>query len=162
MKKIYIIDSSSLINIKNKYPITSEQKPWNGINELCRKKRLIAPREVYEEIKEGKDELPKWAKEYGTFIDLKPNERKRLKEILEQYPDLIDISKKEPYADPWLIVLALKVIDDNKNPLFSENIEVIVVCDESKIREKRVSSACLKLGIKCINSDEFLVSEGLI
>jgi len=60
---IYIIDTSSLIEMKNKYPKEVFPTLWKNITELISKNRLISPMEVRKELKKGKDELSKWIKQ---------------------------------------------------------------------------------------------------
>jgi len=56
---IYIIDTSSLIEMKNRYPKKNFPSLWEKVEELISKNRLISPLEVRKEIEKGDDELSK-------------------------------------------------------------------------------------------------------
>jgi hypothetical protein len=68
MSVIYIIDSSSLIELKMRYPVSTFPGVWKKIEGLIREGRLIAPKEVLEEIKRRDDELSQWAKSYPKMF----------------------------------------------------------------------------------------------
>lgn len=57
----YVIDSSSLIDLKRKYPVDVFPGVWEKIDDLIVSNRLIAPEEVFNEIENGDDELVPWA-----------------------------------------------------------------------------------------------------
>ena len=68
---------------------------------------LIAPREVFDELKRIEDDLSKWAKKHQKmFIELDEEQLHEIIKILEKFPNLIDPSKTIPEADPFIIALA--------------------------------------------------------
>ena len=66
----YVIDSSALFDLKNNYPERIFGKLWELFNEMFERKQIVAPLEVYKEIKKGDDELVEWAEEYkDNFLE---------------------------------------------------------------------------------------------
>lgn len=106
---IYIIDTSSLIEMKDKYPEIVFPSVWRKMEELFKQGRLIAPEEVKDELMD--EELKKW---------IKNKEKMFIKANKEQAEIQIEISKKftflakpekigGPNADPWIIALAISL-----------------------------------------------------
>jgi len=60
--RIYIIDTSSLIELNRHNPMDIYKTPWQKMEGLIRSGRLVAPREVLDEITQFDDSLAKWAK----------------------------------------------------------------------------------------------------
>ena len=59
---IYIIDTSSLIEMKERYPKNNFPTLWNKVEKLIQDERLITHIEVKKEIEKGDDELKEWIK----------------------------------------------------------------------------------------------------
>lgn len=122
--------------------------------------RIKIPREAYEEIDRIKSKERDFWRRYKTkakhyFIQ---NEREQyikiVKWVVKEFPKLIDINKpnSNECADPYVIALAI---------YFKENSlckDVIVVTEERRDRSNKISilTTCKMLGIKCINSGQFL------
>lgn len=154
-KPIYIIDASSLIEMKDKYPENTFPSVWKKMDELYKERRLIAPAEVKDELLD--DELKKWIKNKKKMF-IKPDEEqiKMVKEILSKFRFLAKPEKPEgPNADPWLIALA--VVLKNKS-LFPE--EYIIVTEESKFRPNKIPAVAKHYNIESINLKELFQREG--
>jgi protein associated with RNAse G/E len=159
---IYCIDTSSLIELKEKYPQTIFTNLWNNIDELIQKGRIIAPLEVKKEIEKGDDELKSWVKnKKRNKMFIKPDkfQVEKAKEILSKYsflakPDKVD----DVNADPWLISLVVKKLDEEKDILFKN--KYIIVTEESQIRINRIPSVCKQMNIECINLIKMFEKEG--
>ena len=69
----YVIDTSALIDLHRVYYAPDVFKMlWTRLAELAQKRILIAPRQVYTEIKQRDDDLLKWARQHKyMFRDLK-------------------------------------------------------------------------------------------
>jgi len=160
---IYCIDTSSLIEMKNKYPkdLKIFEKVWANMENLIIQGRLIAPVDVMREIEQGDDELKKWAKEKAKKIFVKPNKKQSniVAKILEQYSFLANPSKPGPNADPWIIALAKAKNEEESEKLFPQK-KYIVVTEESKSRQDRIPFVCKAYNIECINLIELFKREG--
>ena len=91
---IYIIDTSSLIEMKDKYPVdVSLFKPvWKKVEEVCQEGRLIAPVQVLKEIEQVDDELKRWAKsKRKIFIKPYKSQCDKVLEILSRFPFLANL-----------------------------------------------------------------------
>lgn len=156
---IYVADSSALIEIQRKYPNDVFKKLWGNLSALADKEKIIAPRQVLEEINRfaKEDYLKTWAAAHRPIFK-EPNavQIQKVAEILARFPKLIDASSEFEQADPYVIALAL--CKDPQAKLV-ENIH-IVVTEESFIRENRIPFVCSKLGVKCINTIGFFRQEG--
>lgn len=131
----YIIDTSSLVKLNRNNPLDIFPSIWKNLENLASNNRLIAPKEVLNEIKQNDDQLTKWAKnQKGMFIEPTEKQIGFVKDILKEYPSIIDIDKKHE-ADPWVIALALEMMTDPQKTLFS--IKRIVVTEE-KLRGNKI------------------------
>jgi len=157
---IYCIDTSSLIEMKDKYPKDIFPSVWQKIERLCKESRLIAPIEVLKEIEQVDDELKRWAKKKEikkTFIKPDKYQTERMKEILVKYPFLAGPEKLGSNADPWLIALTIEKNYKEQTELFQNRY--IVVTEESKVRKERIPIACKDYNIECINLLELFKKE---
>jgi len=156
---IYIIDTSSLIKIKEQYPRSIFPGVWKKLEDLCKNGRLIAPFEVLKEIEEGDDELNIWAKRVrNIFIKPDRGQTEAVKDVLSKHPYLAKPQKPGPNADPWIIALAKQKNEEEQQKLF-QNVYVVVT-EESKMKAQRVPGVCKSYGINCINILELFEKEG--
>lgn len=158
---IYCIDTSSLIEMKDKYPKDTFPSVWQNMERLCKEGRLIAPIEVKKEIEQVDDELKRWSKgkeKKKIFIKQDEKQTERMKEILAKYPFLAKYDKLGPNADPWLIALAIEKNNEGQKELFQNRC--IVVTEESKMRKERIPIVCKDYNIECINLIELFRREG--
>ncbi len=153
MSCIYIIDTSSLIEMKDRYPKNIFPSVWRNMEGLYKQRRLIAPEEVKEELLD--DELKNWIKDKkDMFVKPDSEQIKMVKEILEKFPFLAKPEKPDgPNADPWIIALAIK---SKKQRLF----KYIIVTEESKTKSNRIPAVARHYGIECINLRELFEREG--
>ena len=156
---IYIIDSSSLVKLNRNNPIDVFPSIWEKLKLLADNNRLIAPREVLNEIKQNDDMLSKWAKNQKKMFK-EPTQRQieLVQEILKDFPALIDTERKFD-ADPWVIALAIELSSSSQQTIFT--IKRIVVTEE-KLRENRVRIpfVCNKKSIESIDIVELFRTEG--
>jgi len=160
---IYCIDTSSLIEMKDKYPMDIFKSLWANMEKLIDNCRLIAPIEVRKEIEQGDDELKKWIiRKKKFFIKPGKSQFESIKEILENYQFLAKSEKTEgPNADPWLISLAVTKNEEERGKLLLYNT-YIVVTEESKTKLNKIPVVCKKYNIECINLLELFRIEGWI
>lgn len=153
---IYCIDTSSLIEMKDRYPIDVFVDLLPKMESLIQHGRLIAPIEVKREIERGDDELKRWIKGKKKIF-VKPDRRQieKVKEILKDYPSLAKSGEvAASNADPWLIALAIVRNEEEQEKLFSD-IKYIVVTEESQSAQNRIPAVCRNYNIECINLLEF-------
>ncbi len=121
----YIIDTSSLIELNKYNPMDVYPGVWAKIEQLINSNRLVAPKEVFNEIEQTDDSLSAWSKTQSKmFIEPTIRQIKIVKDILDKYPSLIKIDRRYD-ADPWVIALAIDLIDNPQQTLHT--IKRIVV-----------------------------------
>ena len=71
---VYIVDTSSLVKLNRNNPIDVFPSIWDKLKLLSDNNRLIAPKEVFNEIKQNDDMLSKWAKQQKKMFK-KPTQK---------------------------------------------------------------------------------------
>jgi hypothetical protein len=156
---VYIIDSSSLIELNKHHAMDVFVSVWKNISELIKNDKLIAPREVLKEIESFDDSLAIWAKKQKKlFKNPTTRQIEIVQEILREYPSIVNIDAKHS-ADPWVIALAIEQSTNPQQTLFQ--IKRIVVTEE-KLRGKkvRIPFICQNKKIESIDLVDLFRSEG--
>lgn len=163
---IYCIDTSSLVTVQRIYRLSKLEGIWEFLDELATDGRLVAPKEVLEELKVGQDdELYQWAKKHiSIFKQLTPEQWQVGKDIVNdpKYKGFVDPDKEIPEADPFVIALAVE--EQKQTRLAPETW--IIVADESYARQgkkPKIPDVCtdLRYNIKCISTVDWFEREGL-
>ena len=98
----YVIDTNALIDLwRRRYPRDVFPTLWQKLEELASSGELVAPQEVLNELQKQHDELHVWAKRQRFFMDLDSEQIQYVKDILKEFPSLIDEKKTVPDADPF-------------------------------------------------------------
>jgi len=105
----YCTDTNALIDLwRRKYAPDVFPSLWGKIEKLIFQGELIAPREVLNELEKQDDELLKWAKKHKKmFKDLDNEQQRQVRNILKEFPRLVDENKETAEADPFVIALAI-------------------------------------------------------
>lgn len=160
---VYCIDASALIDVGRWYP-EDVFDIWAELAKLVAEGRLIAPKEVMEELKKKEDIVLRWTKKHKTmFCVLDKGQISVAREIVQKFPDLIDPAKQIPDADPFVVALAVtkqraKPTDD----LFTSH-EYVVVTQEKRRKpgaKPRIPDACDAYNITPIALVELFRREG--
>lgn len=131
----YIIDTSSLVKLNRDNPLDVFPSIWKNLEILANCDRLIAPKEVLNEISRNDDQLSEWAKnQKKMFKEPTLKQIGFVRKILQEYPSLIDVDRRYD-ADPWVIALALEMSKHPQKTLIT--IKRIVVTEE-KLRGNKV------------------------
>jgi len=166
---LYIIDTSSLIQIKDHYDRRILPGIWKDLEQLIIDQRLIAPEEVKNEILDGDDSLVKWVHDHarmfypnGDLIESTQNI------VLKTFPKMAKEDSEKPNADPFIVALALTISEGPQQALISYN--PIVVSDEKSdliknpslpfSQVKKIPDVCEHFKLKYINHLEMFKIEG--
>lgn len=109
--KMYVIDACALIDASKNYPLDMEtfQSIWEKIAELFDKGMLISSSEIYDELKDK--DLQKWISKYkNCFVSLDKNIQEQTKQVLKQFPNMINLNKNKKSSsngDPFLVATAI-------------------------------------------------------
>jgi len=102
----YCFDTSSFIQLKE-YPNDVFLTLWANLEDFIQKGLFIAPRAVFEELKQQDDMISRWAKKNRClFKELDQEQTTEVSNIVRQFPLLVDTDKTVEDADPFLIALA--------------------------------------------------------
>ena len=152
---LYLLDANVLIDAnRNYYPIYRVPEFWDWLVHVGSDGRVKIPFEVYEEIKEGKDDLARWAKVDEVEEALLLNEEAQRAFVSratnEGYAsDLADDELQRVGRDPFLIAYALAALGER----------CVVTTEVSKPSRQRanrhVPDVCNDFGIPCCNTFEF-------
>jgi len=157
--RIYIIDTSSLVELNRHNPMDIYPTPWEKVEGLIKSGRLVAPREVLDEITMRDDSLVKWAKKHrGMFRDPTKEQIEIVREILKEYPSFIKTGKRYA-ADPWVIAMAIEMIRSPQSTIYE--VKRIVVTEE-KIRgnKVRIPYVCREYSVQAIDILDMFRLEG--
>ena len=154
----YIIDTSSLVKLNRENPLDVYPSVWKKLETLVNAGRLIAPKEVLNEINQYDDQLSKWAKKQKMFKDVSPKQIETVREILMAHPSLIDEDRNYD-ADPWVIALAVEMSTSTQKTLVK--IKRIVVTEE-KLRgnKENISFISKEMSIEAIDIITMFRTEG--
>ncbi len=121
---IYLIDTSSLICLINKYPEEIFKTLYENFNNNINNGNIKSPIQVLHEIKQKDDILYKWLINFRKifFIETDNEILQKAAEIINNYPELIKnlglSNTGEDPADPYLIatgiIMGRRMIDETK------------------------------------------------
>jgi Domain of unknown function (DUF4411) len=142
----YCIDASSLLKMKEDFPRKVFPALWDRMEELIRDGRLFAPEEVFKEI-ESDDEISAWVvQKKAMFKKIDGHIWTLASEIANRYPPIAKPGKFGPAADPFVIALARAENTKERNGLFDEKCECVVVTEEGGGGRKDSGCVC---GVPC-------------
>jgi hypothetical protein len=158
----WVIDSSSLMDIKSKTSHEERAKLYLAMTAMANEGRLKLPRQVIDELKRGatskvSDPALEWAlKNEAKLCDVVPS-LDEAKEVMSKVGNVIDHDKDsgEDEADPYVLALALK--------LRRQGIDARIVTEERKDRDRKISmnTAAGELGIPPVPLRSLMRSEGI-
>ncbi|KZX11334.1 hypothetical protein MBORA_15790 [Methanobrevibacter oralis] len=146
----YIIDSSSLDELEDKYPmdISVFEPIYSKLNQMFENGNLFSIREVYEELRDSQEY---WDDYEECFRELTEKESENVTEILdsEEFSVFVNWGLKENdghWADPHLVACAM------------EDSNLVIISEESSRNkpQRKIPYVCSKKGIRCIKLLEFL------
>jgi len=156
----YVIDSSSLIDMKRYYPMGTFKTLWARCHALINERRLGAPATVFEELARWDDELHQWAKKHKKLFHDESAFIQQQNEIMSSFSGLVDPNKTNNDADPWIIAMA-------REKSISTLLDVCVVTEESKRQSPgkkriRIPEVCDYYSICCCSMVEMFQKEGWV
>ena len=148
----YVIDTSSLTEMRRVYPTDIFPSAWKKLTDMAEAGILISAEDVYEELSAFDDEVLKWAKSQSQiFYPLDHDVQEQAAKILASHPSLIDLKKNKSSADPFIIATAIH----NGCTLVTEE-----KLSNSPVKVK-IPDVCKDYDIDCINLVEMFRRESL-
>ena len=152
----YLIDTSSLICLFNKYPEEVFGTLYPKFDNEIKSENIKAPFQVLNELKRGDDTAYHWVKTYSKifFISLNNKILQKAVEIIDKYPELtknlgLTSTGNDP-ADPYLIGIAVLHKEES---LDTPNIVKIITEEGNK--KNHIPDIASKYGVDCINILDF-------
>lgn len=135
----WVIDTSSLLSIRETFGRAGEGKVFLALTALVSKGSLFFPPQVYEELERGrnskeagKDPAFDWVKRVRSTAE-KRADFDIVKEVLAVAPELIDPDKPYEQADPYVLAVALDIR--------GLGFDVTVVTDDNRDKPGKTSLA---------------------
>jgi hypothetical protein len=156
---VYCVDSSALIDLRVYYPRKTFVTLWQELGGLVRSGHLIAPREVWKEVKKD-DEIPAWIRSHRElrkmFVPLNAGAIRVAADIMARFPALVDPDKETPDADPFLIALAV-YRNGEKQDLFAPLKHVVLTSEKpSRGGRPKIPDVCQQYDVECISGSTSL------
>lgn len=156
MDVLYLLDANVLIDAANGF-FQLERVPqfWAWLLDEVEAGRIAVPTEIWEEFKEGKDDLGEWARTDAVKQHLLLEEQAEPsvvgRVVRDGYAgDLKDAELIELGRDPFLIAYAYT----------SPGNRAVVTTEVSKPGKRRgrrhIPNVCDDLGVKCLNTVELI------
>lgn len=147
----YCFDTSALIGAWiRKYPPDVVPGFWDRLDELILEGRLLWNVEVIAELAKQKDDLHKWVKDHSTACrPLDQEVQQKTKDILAQYPLMLNTKGSRPTADPFIVAQAV----------VSKAVLVTEEGPSPRASRLHIPDVCKGLGIKCIDLLTFMRDE---
>ncbi len=139
----YSLDTSALLNAwRRHYPPDFFGTLWNNLDDLIRGGLLIASEEVLVELAKKDDEVHAWAKSrQAMFVPIDGQVQQIVRDILRDYPRLVDNRANRSGADPFVIALAM-----------TEGCTVLTGEQQSttSTAKPKIPGVCSAMGVRCI------------
>lgn len=153
---LFFLDANVLIDAnRDYYPIERVPEFWDWLVHHGEQGNVKIPLEVYEEIKDGNDNLAAWSKEPNVKSALLLDEEVDVdlvsKAINDGYaPDLTDDEVEKIGRDPFLVAYGLADLGQR----------CVVTTEVSKPRRSRANrhlpDVCADFGVPCRNTFQFV------
>jgi hypothetical protein len=139
----YSLDTSALLSAwRRNYPPDLFTTLWDKVDALITSQVLIASEEVLVELEKKDDEVHAWAKSRQMmFVPIDGQVQQIVRDILRDYPRLIDNRTNRSGADPFVIALAM-----------TEGCTVLTGERESgNMARPKIPDVCAAMGVRCIS-----------
>lgn len=151
-KPKYIIDTSSLTQMRRTYPIDVFPGAWDKLDSLAASGVMLSVENVYEELKSQDDIVFEWAQKFvHIFIPLDESIQTKVRQILKTHKTLLDLKKIRSEADPFVVASAIlngcTVVTEEK-PSGGPN-------------KSKIPDVCKAYGVECLPVIDMLRMEGL-
>lgn len=154
MSAIYFVDTSEWINLNRRYPDDGFPNLWSNVENLISKERILAPREVFDEIERGHDELVEWCKTHQKMFRDTSALTGQVQKIIRDHPTLVNRNATYESADPYIIALAASYKHD------ISGLVPIIVTDENVSKESHIPYVARANGVQTCKLAEMFQREG--
>jgi predicted nucleic acid-binding protein len=118
---IYIIDTSSIIELIKRYPEKIFKSLYKEIDKAINAGNLLAPEQVRKELERVDDDAKKWAISKNFYVNTEEEIFSIGGEISKMFLNILR-NKQDVVADPYIIALAkIKNVNNNVKIITEEN-----------------------------------------
>jgi len=153
---IYLIDTDAIIKLFNTYSPKFFQPVWDEIGFIISNKLFISTKTNYEELAIKDDDCFKFFKNnfQVMFIETDSESQKIVKEILNQFPDLIEVGSEREESDPFLIATAIT----KKGKIITEErlLDKGAVNNPQRKEKMRIPNVCNHYGVPWMRAIQFM------
>jgi len=149
----YVVDTCSFTTLRRVYPPDVIPGAWDAMSEMAALGIIISSHEVYLELEAQDDGVFEWAQDHkDIFLPLEAPIQLKAAEILNEYPNILDLKQSKSSADPFLIATAIV-----------NSCSVVTEEQPTGIGSKKIKipNVCRALGINCINLLDLMRAEGV-
>lgn len=155
-ERVWILDTSALVEAKAALSVADQWQTFKLLEDMVRAGTVAMPRLVIREISEiAHPDLPgAWAPGVRDIQQhpLDPG-WEHVQRVMAEAGDVVDPNKTKEDADPYVLALALQLLDQGK--------EVCVVTEDRVDRNRiAVTTACDRLGLPHCSVRDFLSGLG--
>jgi len=149
----YIVDTSSLINLRQYYPADMFPNVWDKLSQLAQDGIIGSSSEVYRELSaQESDVVFAWANsQKHIFLPPIAAIQQNVTDILKTHGNLLDVKKQKSGADPFVLATAMQY----HCAVVSEERQA-----ELNSRVTRLPNACHAYDVQCISLLEMLRQQG--
>lgn len=146
MDEIYVIDTSSWIELGQYYPQETFTNLWDSLQKLIKNNRIISPEEVFKEISPKKGpEIYNWCnKNKKMFVKNNSEILSFVAEIMSNHQRLVNPNQIGASADPFVIALARASLNNIVKS------DVVVISQENASKNDRIPFVCRSYGLECV------------
>ncbi|HII66811.1 MAG TPA: DUF4411 family protein [Thermococcaceae archaeon] len=165
LNNTYVIDTNAIVDLFRRYPpdIRVFKPIWDKIEKMIVNSIIISHYEVYREIEVGDDMAVEWCKNHKKmFIDPDNHQIKIFKSVRGAYEKdqwNKKITQPGPWADPWIVTLAIQLRERSKILGVQGNVKIIT--QENKNKRNNIPKIAESFGIESLNLIEFFREIGL-
>lgn len=147
----YVIDTSAILSQKRNEPFRRSlyKTLWKTIDQMVQDHIIVTCSEVEQEVHDK--EIRLWMKNNKMVVlpiddEIQENVTLIVTSVNKR---LIDFKKNKSSADPFLIATA-------------KRYNLAVITEEKKESDKKIPFTCNKMGIHCVNLNDFAEENGII
>ena len=147
---VYCVDTSAFVDAyTRRLQPTVFKGFWRKIDELIDAGRLVAPKQVLEELEDIHDDLYAWAKaRERIFTQLDMYQKIEARNIAIAFPALTTKDPKKNYADPFVVALAK-----------SRGYTVVAQEVGGSDQDPKIPFICRRIGVPCFTLFDMMVNE---
>jgi hypothetical protein len=149
----YVVDTCSFTELRRKYPDDIFRGAWDSVSVMADCGLLISSDEVKRELDDQEDIVTDWAQNHPqVFIPLYPEIQLKAAEILELYPNLLDLKNQKSSADAFVIATAIYY-----------NCAVVTEEQSTGHGSKllKIPNVCKLINVPCVNLLDVFRQEGV-